>query len=141
MHRRLALSLFALLTLVLQALFPQGLFAAPPVLRCEIRQGGQTFTEDFVPVTDPYAVDPKEINHQFLFKAVVMGNEENIDYIRIYTYYKEQHQVILLHEAKYLPPFRHDVPSPAALTGVNYLYAPVLEQEFQYGCVLLDDPS
>lgn len=139
MQTHLRLTLFVCLALMLQAAFSQGLFAAP-VLRCEIHQGGQIFTEDFVPVTDPYAINPKEINHQFLFKAVVIGNEQNIDYIRIYTYYREQHQVILLHEAKYLPPYPQNDSSPAALTGMNYLYAPVLEQEFQYECVLLDHP-
>lgn len=141
MHRRLALSLFALVILVVQALFPQSLFAAPPVLRCEIHYGGQIFTEDFQPGADPYAVEPRAINERFLFKAVVIGNEKDLDYIKIYTYYKEQHQVVLLHEVKYLPPFRQSEPSSAALTGVNYLYAPLLERELQYGCMLLDASS
>ena len=49
----------------------------------------------------------------------MMQNEQPIEYIKIYTYYKEQHSLVLLHVAKYLPPFRQNQPSFAALTGVN----------------------
>ncbi|MDN5836161.1 MAG: hypothetical protein L0H12_02280, partial [Nitrosospira sp.] len=52
--------------------------------------------------------------------------------------YREQHQVVLLHEARYMPPFEPNQSSFAALTGVNYLYSPALEQELQYGCALLE---
>ncbi|MDQ3186750.1 MAG: hypothetical protein M3Q16_09930, partial [Pseudomonadota bacterium] len=59
-----------------------------------------------------------------------------IEYIKIYTYYLEQHQVVLLHEARYMPPFEPDQSSFAALTGVHYLYSPALEEELRYGCTL-----
>jgi len=133
-------TLAAWMFFVLQLWFPSLLFAAPPLLRCEIREGDQIFTADFGPGSDPYAVEPKEINARFLFKAVMIGGEQNIEYIKIYTYYKEQHQVVLIHEVKYLPPFRQSEPSFAALTGINYLYAPILERELQYGCTLLEGP-
>ena len=131
----------AWMILILCPWFPSSLSAAPLLLRCEIREGSQTFTADFVPGSDPYATEPKEFNRRFLFKAVLIGNEQSIDSIKIYTYYKEEHQVVLLHEVEYLPPFRQSEPSFAALTGVNYLYAPALERELQYGCKLLDGPS
>ena len=137
--RRTIGTLFAWMIL-LQTWFPSGVFGAP-VLRCEIHYGGEIISEDFQPGVDPYAVQPREIYERFLFKAVVIGNEKNLEYIKIYTYYKEQNQVILLHEVKYLPPFRQSEPSSATLTGVNYLYAPVLERELQYECRLLDGSS
>jgi hypothetical protein len=111
--------------------------AASPLLRCEINQGGETYIADFLPTPDPYTVEAKDINGHFRFKAVVLGNEEFIESIRIYTYYREYHQVVLLHEARYAPPFNRNEGSPASLTGVNYLYSPSVEQELQYSCGLV----
>lgn len=126
------------LVLFMQMSLSFSLFAAPLVLRCEIHQDDEIFLVDFLPGSDPYSAEAKEINDRFQFKAVVSGNEQDIEYVKIYTYYKEQHQVVLLHEVKYMPPFRQGEPSFAALTGVNYLYAPVMERELQYGCALLE---
>jgi hypothetical protein len=126
------------LIFILQVFGSSALFAAPPILRCEIHQGGEVYIADFMPGTDPYSIEATNINERFRFKAVVIGNKEDIEYIKIYTYYTEERQVILLHEVKYLPPFRQSEPSFAALTGVNYLYAPLLERELQYGCAFLE---
>jgi hypothetical protein len=116
-------------------------FAASPLLRCEISQGGETYIVDFLPRADPYTVEAKNINGKFRFKAIVLGNEQLVESVKIYTYYQEQHQMVLLHEARYMPPFSQSPSSSAALTGVNYLYSPRLEQELQYGCALLEvDP-
>lgn len=136
---RLKKGLLGLVTF-LQISLPSTLFAEPLALRCEISQGGETQIVDFSPTTDPYGVEAKDINGRFRFKAVMIENEEHIEYIKIYTYYREQHQVILLHEARYLPPFEPDESSFAALTGVHYLYSPAAEQELQYGCALLEAP-
>src|SRR5690349_13238435 len=119
------------------ALLPSSTLTASPFLRCEVTQGGMTYTEDFLPSDDPYSVQAKDINGQFQFKAVLFGTE-SLESIKIYTYYRHQHQVVLLHEARYLPPFNQDIqnsenyPNPAsyaALTGINYLYSPEVEQE------------
>ena len=128
------------LVILLQIGLPSTLLAAPAplVLRCEINQGGETLIGDFARVTDPYSVEAIDINGKFRFKAVVIGDEHHIEHIKIYTYYREQHQVVLLHEARYMPPFEPNQSSFAALTGVNYLYSPSLEQELQYGCTLLE---
>ena len=119
---------------------PSIVFAASPLLRCEIDQGGESYVADFLPSSDPYTVEAKDISGRFRFKVVMLGNEQLIESIKIYTYYQEQHQVVLLHMAKYMPPFIQSQPSFAALTGVNYLYSPGLERELQYGCALLEIP-
>lgn len=126
------------LVILLQTGLPSTLLAAPLVLRCEINQGGETLIGDFARVTDPYSVEAIDINGKFRFKAVLIGDEHHIEHIKIYTYYREQHQVVLLHEARYMPPFEPNQSYFAALTGVNYLYSPALEQELQYGCTLLE---
>ena len=111
---------------------------ASPLLRCEISQGGETYIVDFLPRADPYTVEAKNINGKFRFKAIVLGNGQLVESVKIYTYYQEEHQMVLLHEARYMPPFSQSPSSSAALTGVNYLYSPRLEQELQYGCALLE---
>jgi hypothetical protein len=131
----------ALIVALNAGLLPAAVGAAPLVLRCEFRQEGEVRIGDFTPVRDPYRVKPIDINRTFRFKAVIMENEQGLEYIKLYTYYREQHQVVLLHEASYMPPFEPDMSFFAALTGVNYLYSPLAEQEMQYGCALLEAPS
>jgi hypothetical protein len=118
---------------------PSVVLAAPQLLRCEINEGSETYIEEFSPTSDPYTVAAKDIG-RFRFKAVMIQNEQLLEYIKIYTYYQEQHPAVLLHVAKYMPPFPQNQPSFAALTGVNFLYSPGLERELQYGCALVEVP-
>jgi hypothetical protein len=115
---------------------------ASPLLRCQIDQGGSTQVLEFAPVSDPYSVKAIDINGRFRFKAVVIGDERHIEYIKLYTYSQTRRQPVLLHVAKYLAPVALPValpsPAPAALTGLNYVYSPQLERELQYGCALLE---
>jgi hypothetical protein len=120
---------------------PATVFAAPPLLRCEINQGGESYIAEFFPTSDPYTVVAKDIGERFRLKVVMMQKEQLIEYIKIYTYYQEQHPPVLLHVAKYIPPFRQNQPSFAGLTGVHFIYSPGLERELQYGCALSDVPA
>lgn len=126
-----------LLMLVGSILFPAGV-SAEPRLRCQVIQGGNVRALEFAPVKDPYNVEAIDIGRSFRFKAVVIGDVRRIDYIKIYTYYQSSRQSVLLHVAKYLMPSSEVAPSPDALTGVNYLYSPVLGRELQYGCALFE---
>jgi hypothetical protein len=108
--------------------------AAAPLLRCKIDQGGSTQVLEFSPESSPYTAKAIDINGRFRFKAVVVGDVRQIEYIKLYTYDFPKRQPVLLHEAKYLAP----VASPASLTGVNYVYSPRLERELQYECTLLE---
>lgn len=113
--------------------------SASPRLRCQLGQGDTVQVLDFTPVQDPYGAKAVDIRGNFRFKAVVIGNEQKIDYIKIYAYYQSKRQAVLLHEAKYPAPVVADsAANPAALTGTNYLYSPELGRELQYGCVLFE---
>jgi hypothetical protein len=125
------------LALLVGALFPPAASAAPR-LRCQLSQGGAVQVVEFTPVADPYRVKSIDIRENFRFKAVVIGDEQKIDYIKLYTYYHSKRQPVLLHEAKYLAPTVLSDPTPDALTGTNTLYSPNLEREFQYGCTLFE---
>jgi hypothetical protein len=107
-------------------------------LRCKLSQGGTVQVLDFMQVKDPYSVKAVDIGRHFRFKAVVIGDERKIDYIKLYTYYQSKRQAVLLHEANYLNPKLDASPDLAALTGTNYLYSPELGRELQYGCALIE---
>jgi hypothetical protein len=123
--------------LLASALFPAALFASP-LLRCQIDQGGNTQVLDFIPVGDPYSVKAIDINGRFRFKAVVIGDTQHIEYIKLYVYSQTRRQPVLLHLAKYLAPVAAAGSGFSALTGINYVYSPQLERELQYGCALLE---
>jgi hypothetical protein len=111
---------------------------AVPLLRCKIDQGGSAKVLEFAPENTPYTAKAIDINNQFRFKAVVVGDARQIEYIKLYTYDFPKRQPVLLHEAKYLAPIARPVSQPASLTGVNYVYSPRLERELQYDCALLE---
>lgn len=115
-----------------------GALLASPVLRCQFNQSGSSRVVDFSPVKDPYGVEAIDINGNFRFKAVVIGDEHQVEYIKLYTYYLSKRQPVLMHEAKYSAPVIQAGSSSTALTGLNFLYSPRLERELQYGCALLE---
>lgn len=133
---------FATLAFTAMALSPASTFAAP-LLRCKIEQSGVTFLTETSPQRNPYDVAAIAINKNFRFKAVVVGDEQKIDYVKIYAYYQGDRQAILLHEAKYLTPVAQTAQSadlaPYQLTGKHYLYSPNLNREMQYGCSLIEN--
>jgi hypothetical protein len=119
------------------ALLTPALHAAP-LLRCQIEQGGTSKTIAAVPVADPYAVAAVNINDHFRFKAVVVGDASHVEYVKLYVYVPSKRQPLLLHQTTYLAPVASKDAQPAALTGINYVYAPQLERELKYGCALLE---
>lgn len=128
-------SAIALMTLWLCQI--AGANAGTLLLRCEISQGGRNpRIFEFRQTADPYSVKSVDIDGHFRFKAAMVGAPD-VAYIKLYTYYQDSDQVILLHEAKYVPPaFPSQSDSPGSFTGVNYLYSPVLGRELKYSCML-----
>ncbi|MBV8666079.1 MAG: hypothetical protein JO269_06285 [Burkholderiaceae bacterium] len=111
---------------------------AAPLLRCEVVYAGSSHIVEAAPGSDPYTTPSVDIDGRFRFKAVLLGTQERVDAVKLYVYYETRKQPVLLQEAKYLPPFAaaDASGSPDALTGRQYLYAPPLGRELQYGCAL-----
>lgn len=109
---------------------------AAPRLSCEILQGGSTQTLQVDPVSDPYTVKAININDRFRFKAVMVGNADQVDYIKLYAYAWSSGKAVLLHQVRYLSPTPQTQGSPHALTGLHAIYSPELGREMQYGCAL-----
>lgn len=117
--------------------FPAMALAAPS-LRCTLDQGGTTQTVESAPVTDPYRVESTDINGRFRFKAVAVGDEQQVRYVKLYSYYRANGRWILLHEAKYEMPAIQTGGASDSLTGRHFLYSPGRERELQYGCALVE---
>jgi hypothetical protein len=109
-------------------------------LHCEVGYAGATHTVNARPVSDPYPVESVDVGGRFRFKAVMVGAGQQVAYIKLYSYLETRQQPVLIHLAKYLPPFSdlgpaHD-PRGVNLTGMQYLYGGPVERELQYQCFL-----
>lgn len=109
--------------------------AAEPLLRCQVTYAGTTHQVQARMVQDPYTVPSADIGGRFLFKPVMVGQGQRIDYIKLYAYLDAKRQPVLLQVAKYLPPFRASE-LPYGLTGEQYLYGGPVERELIYSCTL-----
>ena len=81
-----------------------------------------------------------DIAGRFRFKAVMVRQSTQIDYIKLYTYLETPRQPLLIHQATFRPPFT--VPSaPHGLTGEQRVYGGPKERELIYRCTLQEVAS
>ena len=111
---------------------------ATPVLSCQVSYAGMAHTVEARPVEDPYPVPSVDIGGRFWFKAVMVGNDKQVRRILLYTYLDASPHPVLVHQAKYLPPFNAPGLQAGAipLTGQHYIYAGAVERELIYSCTL-----
>lgn len=107
---------------------------AGPALHCRLTAGGQTHELAAAPVADPYGVKSLPIGDSFRFKAVVVGGEQQVDYVKLYAYRLRGKSAILLHQAT----FRAPSLGPPSLTGEQTVVEPELERELRYICTLVE---
>lgn len=105
---------------------------ATPLLRCQLTYAGSTQTLETGPVSNPYIVDSVDVGGRFRFKAVMVGVDRQLAYIKLYAYLETRRQPVLVQQATYLPPFA----AGRTLTGRQFLYAGEAERELQYDCHL-----
>jgi hypothetical protein len=108
---------------------------ASPILRCEVSYAGTTHTIDTSFIQDPYLAPMHDIGGRFSFKAVMMGTNKKIDYIKLYAYLQGRELDIPIHQATYRKPI-HTNKTMKVLTPINHLYAGEVEREMQYQCFL-----
>jgi len=120
---------------LLIAFFVASSAAAKPVLTCQVSYAGTTHQVMAQPVRDPYPVPSVDIGGRFRFKAVVVGSAQAVDRILLYTYLDVNPQPVLVHQAKYFPPFQ-TAGTPVPFTGVQYVYGGPQERELMYSCSL-----
>jgi hypothetical protein len=108
---------------------------AAPLLRCEVSYAGVVHPVVARPVSDPYPVESVAIGERFAFKAVMVGTDAKLERIVLYVYAGSPSRLVMIQEAKYLPPYR-STQQPYSLTGVQRLYAGPVERELIYQCTL-----
>lgn len=125
---------FAAVGLVLLGCFTTASHAAE--LRCAIEVNGEVHHHVFKPTLDPYTAPSIDIGERFRFKAVVLGQGDDIELVNIYAYYQTRRQPMLMQHVKHLKPTPRINPATDALTGKVALYSPVLGKELAYQCAL-----
>jgi hypothetical protein len=116
-----------------------GFFTTPSQaadLHCAIEVNGEVHRHVFRPTTDPYTAQSIDIGERFRFKAVVLGQGDDIELVNIYAYYQTRRQPMLMQHVKHLKPTPRINPATDALTGKVALYSPVLGKELAYQCAL-----
>ena len=111
---------------------------ASPLLHCEVEQAGEVRTIDVRPGANPYDFKAIDIQGNFRFRAVVIGDAQRIDYVKLYTYYQKSRLPVLMHQVKYLAPAMPGAGNAVPLTGVVQLFSPRLGREIQYSCALVE---
>lgn len=114
---------------------PTATATADPAVLCAVSYGGTVHTIAVAPDTDPYTAEAVGIDERFRFKAVVRGQAPRIEMVKVYVYLETPRQPVLLHEARYLPPFSR-APLPGGFTGEHTVIAPPLERQLHYACKL-----
>ena len=125
---------FGAVGLVLLGFFTTPSHAAD--LHCAIEVNGEVHRHVFRPTTDPYTAQSIDIGERFRFKAVVLGQGDDIELVNIYAYYQTRRQPMLMQHVKHLKPAPRINPATDALTGKVALYSPVLGKELAYQCAL-----
>ena len=105
---------------------------ASPLLRCEVTYAGQTHHLKFEPTSHPYAAQPVDIAHRFLFKAVVL-DDVTPAHVSLYVYLQQEPRPYLLQHAVYAA---LQSKGRLSFTGEQHLYGGSLERELIYQCWL-----
>jgi hypothetical protein len=108
---------------------------AQPLITCQVTYAGATQAVLARPVSDPYPVPSVDIGGRFAFKAVLVGDAQKVERILLYVYLDADPHPVLIHQAKYLPPFPRSL-EPWAFTGQHHVYGGPQERELIYNCIL-----
>jgi hypothetical protein len=101
--------------------------------RCHVIYGGENFTVDATPTSDPYRVETVKIGRYFEFKLVYAKQAVTGESIKAYVYGVSTGTPVPIHQATWHPPFDAR-PDAYGFTGFHSLYEPSKSSEIQYWC-------
>jgi hypothetical protein len=102
-------------------------------VRCHIIYGGENFTIDATPTSDPYRVENVKIGRYFEFKLVYAALPVTGESIKATVYGVSTGTPVPIQQATWRPPF--DPRADAwGFTGFHSLYEPSKSSELQYWC-------
>jgi len=130
-------TIFLSIALSISLLSHAGTVAAltKPLLSCEVTYAGTTHKIDTLISIDPYLAPLHDIGGRFQFKAVMIGTQKTIEYIKLYAYLQGNELDIPIHQATYKKPSLISK-KRKPLTPMNHLFAGEVEREMQYQCFL-----
>jgi len=104
-------------------------------VRCHVIYGGEDFTVDAAPTTDPYRAENVKIGRYFEFKLVYAKLPVTGESVRAYVYGVSTGTPVPIQAAAWRPPF--DAHGEAwGFTGFHSVYEPSKSSELQYWCEL-----
>lgn len=124
------LSKFSYLLLALGLGLPC-LGAAAPRVACDASYGEEHVLTQTAAAGNPYQAQAYALSRHFMFKPVVVGAGERVDYVNIYSYYLYQGRFVLFGYSHYAG---QDLHPGDNFTGQVHLYSPRLGREMQYQC-------
>ena len=102
-------------------------------VRCHIVYGGEDFTIDATPTTQPYRAESVKIGRYFEFKLVYAVQPATGASIKTYVYGVSTGVPAPIHAAGFRPPF-DGRGEGGGFTGYHSVYEPSKSSEIQYWC-------
>lgn len=99
-------------------------------VRCHIVYGGEDFTIDATPTSQPYRAESVKIGRYFQFKLVYAVQPATGASIKTYVYGVSTGVPVPIHAAGFRPPFD----GRGGFTGYHSVYEPSKSSELQYWC-------
>lgn len=116
-------------------LAPAAPAARPDAILCSLTYAAETTTVVALPTTDPYAVTPTSVLGRFDFRVVWIEAPAAAAGVNIYTHQPTPAGPVLLHQAKFRPPYAVvPVDATHGFTGLQLVYSPDQGRELQYWC-------
>jgi hypothetical protein len=101
-------------------------------LACTYVYGGEETSVAVPPTSDPYNVPIIDLGDRLGWKVVYVAPPQEGAVVSIYTYALSEQGPVLIHQAKYRPPFPR--PGAQGFTGLHSVYEPRNGSELQYWC-------
>jgi hypothetical protein len=99
---------------------------------CTLVYGGEQRAASVPPTSDPYDVPLTPVSDALAWKVVYVAAPEALAVVSVYTYALTEKGPVLIHQAKYRPPYPHE--GARGFTGLQSVYEPRNGHELNYWC-------
>jgi hypothetical protein len=99
---------------------------------CTLVYGGEQRAVNVPPTADPYGVPLTPVSDALAWKIVYVAAPEELAVVSVYTYALAERGPVLIHQAKYRPPYPRD--GAQGFTGLQSVYEPRYGHELNYWC-------
>lgn len=111
--------------------------ATAEIVSCHYTYGGEEKRLVARPVTSPYAVSNIAVGSYFQFRVVFQTEPADLASVKIYVFADREAGLVPIHQATYPYPPTLNADARYGFTGLQLVYEPVRDGEFQYWCRIL----